>query len=293
MTIVLVVLQVLADAVRARPAGCGATAPRPSAGRCFPRCRGSPPCRRRSGGGRTTPSARRSAQSWRGAGKRRARACRKRPTTITCSTDSSVARGHRRAASNALRRGDQHADVAVGEDVADLMGAQQRVDRHEYAARDRGRERGYDRLDPLVEVDGHPIARRQAEGPQSPPRLRASRSQSSAYVTVVSLKVSAGAIGPRARLLGDRGDGAGCASALTMPRRPARCRGSRPALGSRSALRNIFRRGDRIERDGRGRSPTTRVSARVADRAVVEQQVARERPRQLAEEARVARRAGG
>ena len=79
------------------------------------------------------------------------------PTTITCSTDEPSPQLVAKQL-QPLRRRDQDADAAVAEDVADLMRAQQRVDRNEDAAGGRGAEERDDRLDPLVEVDGHPLA---------------------------------------------------------------------------------------------------------------------------------------
>ena len=76
-------------------------------------------------------------------------------------------------AAPALGRGDQHAHVAVGEDVRDLPGLQHRVDR----ARTRRRpaevpNSADDRLDALVEVDRHPLAPPQPEPVQRRARTR-------------------------------------------------------------------------------------------------------------------------
>ena len=53
----------------------------------------------------------------------------------------------------ALLRGHQHAHVAVAQDVADLLGLQQRIERNEHAARRRGSETGDHGLETLVEID--------------------------------------------------------------------------------------------------------------------------------------------
>ena len=83
------------------------------------------------------------------------------PTTTTCST-AGLAQFvlHR---DQALERGDQHAHVAVAEDVADLLGSKQGVDRDEHAAGGRGAQNGDHVLVPLVEVDGHTVAALEAE----------------------------------------------------------------------------------------------------------------------------------
>ena len=58
----------------------------------------------------------------------------------------------------ALGAGHDHADVAVAQDVADLLGLEQRVDRHEHGAGVRGAEGHCDRLEPLVEVERDALA---------------------------------------------------------------------------------------------------------------------------------------
>ena len=98
---------------------------------------------------------------------------------ITCSTDE-PSRQLVAEQLQPLRRRDQDADAAVAEDVADLTWPQQRVDRHEDAAGGRGAEERDDRLDPLVEVDGHPLAAPEAESAQSGAEREQAVGQSSA-----------------------------------------------------------------------------------------------------------------
>jgi hypothetical protein len=58
----------------------------------------------------------------------------------------------------ALRGGDQHADIAVTQDVADLFGLEQRVERHENATSRRCAKAGDHRFETLFEVDGDALA---------------------------------------------------------------------------------------------------------------------------------------
>lgn len=66
----------------------------------------------------------------------------------------------------ALGRGHQHAHVAVLQDVADLLGLEDRVDRHEHAAGRAGTEEGGDGFGALVEVDRDALAALEAEPDQ-------------------------------------------------------------------------------------------------------------------------------
>ena len=80
----------------------------------------------------------------------------------------------------ALRRGDQHAHVAVAQDVADLLGLEQRIHRHERTAGAGRAEAGDHRFEALVEVDADPFAALQAQtrdaaGEAAVPRSRARR----------------------------------------------------------------------------------------------------------------------
>ena len=62
-----------------------------------------------------------------------------------------------------LGRGDEHAHVAVPQDVADLCGPQQRIHRHEGGTGGRRPEDRRDRLDPLVEEHRDPLFARHTE----------------------------------------------------------------------------------------------------------------------------------
>ena len=66
-----------------------------------------------------------------------------------------------------LGRGHEHAHVAVAQDVADLVGLQQRIERHEDAARRRRAEAGDHGLEALFQVDRDALAAPQAERAQS------------------------------------------------------------------------------------------------------------------------------
>jgi hypothetical protein len=57
-----------------------------------------------------------------------------------------------------LRRGDQHADVAVLQDEGHLLRLEDRVDRDEHRASGGGAEAGDHGFDALVEVDGDAVA---------------------------------------------------------------------------------------------------------------------------------------
>ncbi len=70
-----------------------------------------------------------------------------------------------------FRRGHQHPDIAVAQDVGDLLGFQQRIERHEDAARSRGAEAGDHRLETLFEVDGDALAALQPQSDQPPGEL--------------------------------------------------------------------------------------------------------------------------
>ena len=63
----------------------------------------------------------------------------------------------------ALGRRDEDAHLAVAEDVRELLGLQQRVDRDEHTAGGRRAEHRDDGLDALLEVDRHPLAPAQPE----------------------------------------------------------------------------------------------------------------------------------
>ena len=62
---------------------------------------------------------------------------------------------------------DEHPHVAVAQDVSDLLRLEQRIDRNEHGARDRGAERGGDGLDALVEIEGDALRAADAERKQS------------------------------------------------------------------------------------------------------------------------------
>ena len=177
--VVLVVAEVLADALRRRRAGCGARGRRPSAYRCCRMCRGSPPCRRRSrfGSGAVIDAAElapavtvRSARTGTDRSRRRPRS-RARPTGSCAAPRASISS---RSAEVTSTRTSQSRD-----DVANLLRAQQRVDRDEDAASGRGSEHRRHGLDPLVEVDGHPLAAAEAD-PLEPRGESEHSSQSSA-----------------------------------------------------------------------------------------------------------------
>ena len=57
----------------------------------------------------------------------------------------------------ALRRGNQYPHIAVAHDVADLLGLEQRIQRHEDAAGSGSAKAGDDRLETLLEIDGDPL----------------------------------------------------------------------------------------------------------------------------------------
>jgi hypothetical protein len=63
----------------------------------------------------------------------------------------------------ALRRRDEHADLAVGQDVGDLPALQQRIDRDEHAAGRRGGEHRDHVLDALLQVHRDAVAPPQPE----------------------------------------------------------------------------------------------------------------------------------
>jgi len=71
-----------------------------------------------------------------------------------------------------FRAGDQHAYVAVAQDVANLPGLEDRVHRHEHAPGSAGAERSDDELGALVEVDGDALAAGEAEAEQSGAKAR-------------------------------------------------------------------------------------------------------------------------
>ena len=64
---------------------------------------------------------------------------------------------HSSSCAQAFRRRHEHANIAVGKDVGDLLRLEQRVHRHAHAACGRGAEYCDDRLDALVEQHRHPI----------------------------------------------------------------------------------------------------------------------------------------
>src|SRR3546814_3498451 len=61
-------------------------------------------------------------------------------------------------AEKALAGGDEDTDVAVGQDVVHLRRSQDRIDRHENGAGQRGAEEGGNRLHALVEPDAEALA---------------------------------------------------------------------------------------------------------------------------------------
>ena len=65
-----------------------------------------------------------------------------------------------------LTRGEEDADLAVGQDVGDLGALEHRVHRHEDALGVRGGEHRGDRVDPLVGEDRDPVAAVDTEGRQ-------------------------------------------------------------------------------------------------------------------------------
>ena len=67
----------------------------------------------------------------------------------------------------ALRRGDQHADIAVAQDVGHLLGLEQRVERHEDAAGGRRAKAGDHRLETLFQIDRDALAALQAKTDQA------------------------------------------------------------------------------------------------------------------------------
>ena len=71
----------------------------------------------------------------------------------------------------ALGRGDQHAHVAVAEDVADLRRFQDRVDRHERQAGARRAEHRDDGLELLRQEHGDPVLYAQAARDHRPAEL--------------------------------------------------------------------------------------------------------------------------
>lgn len=73
----------------------------------------------------------------------------------------------RQQAGEPLRRGEQHPHIAVGEDVAHLLGLEDRVHRHEDQARRAGAEGGDHRLEALFQIDAHPLAALQAKAQQA------------------------------------------------------------------------------------------------------------------------------
>ena len=74
---------------------------------------------------------------------------------------------HVREEREPLGRGHQHAHVAVAQDVGDLLGLEQRIDRHEHAAGRRGAERRDHRLEALVEIDRDAVRAGEAEGEEA------------------------------------------------------------------------------------------------------------------------------
>jgi hypothetical protein len=67
----------------------------------------------------------------------------------------------------ALGRGDQHPGVAVAQDVADLLGLQDGVDRHEHTARPRRGKAGDNGFGAFVEEDADPLATVQPQADQA------------------------------------------------------------------------------------------------------------------------------
>ena len=67
----------------------------------------------------------------------------------------------------ALRGGDQHAHIAVAQDVADLFGFQQRVKWYEYSTGGRCAKAGDHRLEALLQVDGHALPAGQPQAPHT------------------------------------------------------------------------------------------------------------------------------
>ena len=70
---------------------------------------------------------------------------------------------HGRDGMNAFAARDENADVAIAQDVPDLLAFQQGVDRNEDGARHGGAERGGDGFDPLVEIKGDALGATDAE----------------------------------------------------------------------------------------------------------------------------------
>jgi hypothetical protein len=66
-----------------------------------------------------------------------------------------------------LAGGDQHADVAVAQDVGDLIRLEQGVEGYEDAAGGGAAKTGDDGFRPLLEVDGDPLSALQAEADQA------------------------------------------------------------------------------------------------------------------------------
>ena len=80
----------------------------------------------------------------------------------------------------ALGRRDQHAHVAVAQDVGHLLRLEQRIERHEHAAGGRGAEHRDDGLDALFEIDADAFGSSQCPSPSTPAANAATRSCSRA-----------------------------------------------------------------------------------------------------------------
>ena len=80
---------------------------------------------------------------------------------------SVLARQHGLQRRVTVARGDQHADLAVAHDEADLLGLEDGIDRDEHAAGRRRREAGDHGLQPLVQVDADALGPFQAQRQQA------------------------------------------------------------------------------------------------------------------------------
>ncbi len=99
--------------------------------------------------------------------------------------DPGMRPARRRSNGQTLGRGHQHPHIAVLQDEGDLLGLEQRIDRHEDAAGSRRAETGDDGLEALFQVDGDAFAARQAEVRSGRWRIASLRNRACPYVHAV------------------------------------------------------------------------------------------------------------
>ena len=229
------VAEVVADALGPDDQVAVARARRPSACRCCPTCRGSPPCRCRSRGvGASAGSCEvTSAHAW---------SWYVRPPVargVVADHDDVLDRGQSASSSrSSARRSAVVTRTRTSQSFRmypTCWGSQHRVDRDEDAAGGRAAEDRLDRLDPLVEVDRDALARSSPSSAR-PPANRATvpRARRTCGVRRVRDRRVASACRALSRRWCNPFSSAPRGGRVTKRGTPARCRGSRSGRAPRS-----------------------------------------------------------